>query len=284
MKVPLHIVLARRDKLAHLIAQHGYLPVSELCQRLGVSEATARRDLAALERDQRVTRTFGGALSDFNQRFPSFRQRHEESREGKAAVGQAALAFLRPGATCYFDSGTTIHAVAEALRDHPISPLTVVTGNLPVAEMLAATESVEVFMLAGKLLHRQSVLLGEIAQRSVEFWRFDLAFLSAESMRAEGIFNSREEIVALQKAVLARSAQSIFCLDAAKLGHDDAPHFLAGWNEVDILLTDAPYADLRRRRIDLPRERFVHVSDKRARKPPGQKLGADDENLPVHIL
>jgi len=48
MRVPLHVVEARREKLAALIDRHRYLPVHELCRRLGVSEATARRDLASL--------------------------------------------------------------------------------------------------------------------------------------------------------------------------------------------------------------------------------------------
>ena len=48
MKVPLHVVYARRERLAQMIEQHRYLPVKELCRRLGVSEATLRRDLRAL--------------------------------------------------------------------------------------------------------------------------------------------------------------------------------------------------------------------------------------------
>ena len=58
MRVPLHIVEARRDKLASLIETHRYLPLRELCKRLGVSEATARRDLAELakRKDRKSTR------------------------------------------------------------------------------------------------------------------------------------------------------------------------------------------------------------------------------------
>jgi predicted ArsR family transcriptional regulator len=40
-----------------LLEQHRYLPVKELCRRLGVSEATARRDLAALVHEKKITRT-----------------------------------------------------------------------------------------------------------------------------------------------------------------------------------------------------------------------------------
>ena len=43
MRVPIHVVEARREKLAALIERYRYLPVGELCRHLGVSEATARR-------------------------------------------------------------------------------------------------------------------------------------------------------------------------------------------------------------------------------------------------
>ena len=53
MRVPVHVVEARREKLAALIEKHRYLPIGELCRQLGVSEATARRDLAAARNDAR---------------------------------------------------------------------------------------------------------------------------------------------------------------------------------------------------------------------------------------
>lgn len=94
VKVPLHIVLARRERLAQMIEQHRYLPVKELCRRLEVSEATLRRDLAALVQEKKITRTYGGALSEFNDRFPSFRERQSQGAKAKAKIAAAALAFL----------------------------------------------------------------------------------------------------------------------------------------------------------------------------------------------
>ena len=66
MKVAYEVVKARRDQLAQLLAEHQYLPLAEVCARLGISEATARRDLTALERDHAITRTYGGAVGDYN--------------------------------------------------------------------------------------------------------------------------------------------------------------------------------------------------------------------------
>ncbi len=289
MKVSLHIVQARRERLAQLLEQHRYLPVRELCRRLGVSEATARRDLAALVQEKKITRTHGGALSEFNDRFPSFRERQGHASRAKGKIAKAALAFIEPNRTYFFDSGTTIFALAEAFRDHPITPVTIVTSNLPVGEMLASIPGVQVFQVAGQLLHLQSTLLGETAQKSLENWRFDVAFLSAEGMNAEGVWNSQAAIVDQQKVVLRRSDRNVFCIDNSKLNRK-VPHFLVGWDQVTKLLTDVPHEKLRRAGIQIDGNRYASALGSHAPATPiadGNPPDAEDENddeFPIHIL
>ena len=287
MKVPLHIVLARRERLAQIIEQHRYLPVKELCQRLEVSEATLRRDLAALVQEKKITRTYGGALSEFNDRFPSFRERQNQGARAKAKIAAAALPFFAPGKTYFFDSGTTIYAIAKAFRDHPVTPVTIVTSNLPVGEILASIPGVQVFQLAGQLLHLQSTLLGDTARKSLEFWRFDVAFLSAEGMDREGIWNSQAAIVEQQKVLIGRTSRSVFCLDGSKL-NQRAPHFLLPWPEVEFLLTDLSPDKLKSAGIELQnRHRHPTVDqplpDTKANSTESEAEEAPAE-FPVHIL
>ena len=264
MRVPLHIVHARREKLAELIAQRGYLPVQQLCKELSVSEATLRRDLASLEQAQKITRTYGGALSEYNQRFPSFHQRLAKSGDVKRDLAWAARELVPAGGTIFLDAGTTIFTLAALLKKEPVTPLTVVTSNLPAGELLAGVEGIEVYLIAGKLLPRQSILLGDTAVRSLQFWRFDFGFFSAEAINREGIFNTRPEIVALQQAALACAKRSVFCIGQEKVG-GHASQFLAGWQEVDLLLTDAPEKSLRSAGVKLPSERILRPFRKSAR-------------------
>ena len=289
MKVPFHVVQARRDRLAELLGQHRYLPVKELCRRLGVSEATARRDLAALVGEKKIKRTHGGALSEFNDRFPSFRDRQGRGGRAKAKIARATLAYMEPGGTYFMDSGTTICAMAEAFRDHPITPVTIVTSNLPVGEMLAAIPDVQVFMVAGQLLHLQSTLLGEMAQRSLEFWKFDTAFLSAEAMNPAGIWNSQAAIVDQQRVVLERSARTVFCIDGSKLNRE-APHFLVPWERVDALVTDVSDDRLATAGISLRKGQRAASGSRpavlQALQEQEEALAseADTEEMPIHIL
>ena len=284
MKVPLHVVQARRERLGQLLQQHRYLPVKELCRRLGVSEATARRDLAALVGEKKITRTYGGALHEFNDRFPSFRERQGRGARAKGKIARMALACFEPNRTYFFDSGTTIFAVAEAFRDHPVTPVIVVTPNLPVGEMLASIPGVQVFQLAGQLLHLQSTLLGETAQKSLEFWNFDVAFLSAEAMDARGLWNSQAAIVELQKVVLQRSGRAVFCIDGSKLNRQ-APHFLLPWDRVDALLTDVTDDKLARAGITLgEKQRAFGITKSIPPETAPERDQSGGSDFPVHIL
>jgi DeoR/GlpR family transcriptional regulator of sugar metabolism len=286
LKVPFHIVQARREKLAQLLEQHRYLPIQELCRRLGVSEATARRDLAALVEEKKITRTYGGALSEFNDRFPSFRQRQGQAAHAKSLIAKAALAFIQPGQTIFLDSGTTIFAIAEALREKPVTPLTVVTSNLPVGEMLAGVPELMVFQVAGQIFLRQSVLLGDAALKSLDFWNFDIAFLSAEAMAVDGIWNTESAIVEQQKRTIRRSRRSIFCIDSSKIGRT-APHFLLDWHKLDLLICDAAPAKFEKLGIALPEGKFYRATGRKSENPPvttevAQK--SEEGALPVHYL
>ncbi|GAB4172768.1 MAG: DeoR/GlpR family DNA-binding transcription regulator [Terrimicrobiaceae bacterium] len=238
MKVPLHIVQARREKLEKLLASERYLPISEVRKQLGISEATARRDLAALEREGRITRTRGGALGEFNDRFPSYSERQRRGARSKSRMAAAALTVLRPGGTYFFDSGTTVSYLADALAEKPPGPMRILTVNLPAAEVLAAHREIEVHLTGGQMLPRQSVLLGGGAIRSIEGWTFDAAFLSAEGMDGEGLWNSQLSIVAHQHAVVRRARKNIFLMDRTKANHR-AAHFLLPWGAVDCVLSDA---------------------------------------------
>ena len=238
MKVALHIVSARREKLAAWLQQRSYVPLNEVCLRFQISEATARRDLAVLADQKQIRRTHGGALSEYNHRFPSFVERQRVVSEGKRGIAQRARNLVQPGMACFFDAGTTIFAIAEELQRSPVTPLTVVTNNLPVAELLAPVEGIAVHLLGGELLPRQSVLVGRAARKALEFYYIDMAFMGAEGIDAEGVWNSQEDVVELQKGLIKDARQIVLCADGTKMGRS-APVFLARWSEIDILLTDA---------------------------------------------
>src|SRR5476649_1263415 len=227
MKVATSIILARRRSLAELLENHRYLPLIEVCASLGISQATARRDLRVLVREKKITRTYGGALGHFDATFTSFAERRAVDHDMKARIAQKARKFIQENSTCFFDSGTTIFALAEALYREPVAGICAVTNSLPVAEMLGRAE-MEVHLLGGRFLQRQSILLGPAARRSAKQWKFDLVFLGAEGFSQGGIWASEPEVATFQKALIAQAKRVIVCAHAAKLDRETGV-FLSPW-------------------------------------------------------
>jgi DeoR/GlpR family transcriptional regulator of sugar metabolism len=262
-RVSRKVTEARRRQLQDLLDRNTYLPIDQLCRRLGVSEATARRDLADLERRNLLRRTRGGALSpyagalgDFEQFFPTFDQRASVARDAKRAIADAALTLLRPGLSIFLDSGTTCFALAERIESTRAGNLVVHTHNLAVAVKLSPVPGVEVRVLGGTLLPRQAGLFGDDTCRAISGAQPDIAFVGGEGMDARGLWNSQKDVVRLQRAALAAATKKVALLDSGKAGVRGPVH-LAPWSMIDLLVTDADRRALAAADIALPPERVL---------------------------
>ena len=259
MRVPQHLVDRRREELRSLIRRDGFLPVAEICRRLKVSEATVRRDLVAVEADGHITRTYGGALADYNSAFASIDERSGRARPAKARIAEKAVAQIPRDGTIFLDAGTTIQAVARALTHRrDLTHLIVATNSLAAASVLAGATGVELHVVGGMFLNRQAALMGARAVRALDDWTFDAAFLSGEGMDDAGISNSHDSIAEFQRAVLRQTAKIYFCLDASKLGRA-TPHRVAPWKQVSALVTDATPAKLAAQGIALPAAKLLRA-------------------------
>jgi DeoR/GlpR family transcriptional regulator of sugar metabolism len=259
MRVPLQIIQQRREKLRALIRTDGFLPVADICRRLGVSEATARRDLSVVSASGQITRTRGGALADYNAAFASVGERAGRARTAKERIAAAAVEVLPRKGIVFLDAGTTVQAVArQLLHRRRFKGLAIVTNSLPVATMLGGASGLELHMLGGAFLHRQAALLGRGSVMALANWRFNAAFLGGEGMGSDGVTNSHEELAVFQRAVLLRSSNAYFCLDATKLGLS-TPHIVTPWGNSFSLITDAKPAQLANFGIRVSGRRLVSV-------------------------
>ncbi len=187
MKVARHIIEARREAIAKLLSKVGYVPVLEICKQFNVSEATARRDLTELENQRRITRTHGGALSDFNRNFPPLDDRKIEDAEAKRKIGNLAATRIKAGMTVYLDSGSTIFFAAEAIASAGVPDLQIVTTCLPTAQLISCLPGVEVYIPGGLFLTRHAMVAGDRTLEEVARWNFDVALLGAEGIDENGL-------------------------------------------------------------------------------------------------
>jgi DeoR family fructose operon transcriptional repressor len=177
-----------------------------------------------------VVRTFGGAmhrgrahrLREFDETFASFRSRRRVAADAKSDIAQQAVRLIRPDMIVFLDAGTTLFRVAEELPTHAPGALTVVTQSLMIAAHLASVDGFTVHLLGGRVLARQGLALGAATESAAKKFQFDLAILGAEAIDQQGVWNSQQDVVALQRTIISRSQRSCFLLDLTKLGRTAA--------------------------------------------------------------
>ena len=243
---------ARARQLHDRLAQQGSLRVATEARRFQVSEETIRRDIKRLAAEGLARPVFGGALlpdAARGQRPPPVSERGSLEERAKEAIGAAAAALLDPGQVVVLDAGTTTHALARHLGR--LSPLTVLTNSLPVAQACADNPGCAVHLVGGRLVPASLSLIGPQAERDLAEIRADWTFLGAAAIDAEGGCTSADPYEAQVKRAMVRAGQRVVLLaDPTKFGARRFMRF-AGPEDITHLVTSAePPAELRMRLDD----------------------------------
>lgn len=219
---------------------HGSVRTSKAAQALGVTEETVRRDLEKLAAEGMVMRSHGGAVRlETHRREFALRERVEQNIVGKQRIAAAALKHIKPGQTVYFDASTTVLPLAQVL---PEIPLTVVTNAMQVAHVLAEKNEITCVLLGGTVRGSSLSTGGWAAEKALEIYHLDQAFLSCRGVDPErGMSDAGEVYARLKSSVIERSDSVVLLADSAKIGLASS-YFFARPSDVDLWITDAPLA------------------------------------------
>jgi DeoR family transcriptional regulator, aga operon transcriptional repressor len=239
----------RWNELLELLAAEGQLQVEEAAKALGVSEATVRRDLDELARQQMLTRIRGGAVAqgvtyDLPLRYKT--ERHPSEKQRIAAV---AAGLVRPGQVAGLNGGTTTTEVARALAtrsdlNSPVPPpaLTVVTNALNIATELAVRQHIKIVATGGVARPQSYELTGPLATGVLEQVALDIAILGVDGIDAAAGATAHQEGEASINRLMARqAAKVVIAADSSKVGRRAFARICTA-REIDVLVTDTGIA------------------------------------------
>src|SRR5262249_55028929 len=206
----------RQKRIAEYLQTVEFAGLDEISKQVGASVSTVRRDLGVLEAIGNVKRTHGGArlLSPRSDEF-TFSSRDTHQLAEKEAIGQACAELIQNNSTVIVDAGTTVYHVARHLESK--SPQ-IITNSLPVANLFASANRLEVVVSGGVIYPRLGVLVGPQAVESFTKIHADIAILSAGGITVEGITNSHGLLIDIQRAMIKAAQKVILCFDHTKLG------------------------------------------------------------------
>ena len=228
--------LERQERILDYLQSHKRATVDDLMTHFGVSPATVRRDLDALEKQGKVRRFRGGAmLGQAPPELPAL-QRASEQAEEKARIGKAAAALVEDGDAVFLGSGTTVLEVAKHL--HGKKGITVITNSLLVVNELAHDEAIDTVVIGGMLRHSELSMIGHIAEQALKEVRANKVFMGIRAIDLKnGLTNDYLPETLTDRAILNIGAQTIILADHTKCGVVSTA-YLAPLSAVDILITD----------------------------------------------
>jgi DeoR/GlpR family transcriptional regulator of sugar metabolism len=232
------LALERHRWMLEKVNAQGSLRTSQVAQALGVTEETVRRDLEKLAVEGMIMRSHGGAVRlEANRREFPLQDRAQQSIVGKTVIAEAAVARIKPGQTVYFDASTTVLRLAMILPDEP---LTVVTNGLQIALALAERSEIDCVLLGGGVRSSSLSTGGWAAEKALEIYHLDVAFLSCRGVDAgRGPSDAGEVYARLKHAVIERADEAILLADGSKVGVASS-YFFARPADLDLWITDQP--------------------------------------------
>lgn len=200
------------------IRQRGAASIQELAAAIGTSVSTIRRDLDRLEARRALTRARGGAVLPAEPHATAEPAAHlatQIARTEKRLIGAAAAAMIEPGESVIFDSGSTVLCAAQAVLARAI-PLTAITSDLGIAQVLAQSAAIRVIVPGGTVRHGSLSLTGDPGRRFLAGLHADRLLLGTHTISGTVITDSSIEIAAMKQAMIGAAHRVVLLADSSK--------------------------------------------------------------------
>ncbi len=229
----------RAQTIIELLETRGEMSVSELSELLGISPANLRKQLAVMQANGQVIRTYGGVMPVNRVPDESFESKLHKSVAEKRRIAEQARKLISGGCSIALGSGTTVFALSSLLENLPQT--VVYTNSVRTADNLARCASLEVHVCCGILRsHTQTIIGSEAMEYFRTLKNVDIAFIGCDAIDHDGnVLSDNLSVAAVEKLVLLSAKRRYVLCDASKFGKKAVAH-IASLKDCDGLITCQP--------------------------------------------
>ncbi len=245
MKAP-----GRHLKIRELLDAQEFVDLETLCRELDASESSVRRDLVQLEGEGALRRVYGGAMAvrdsangngnhDARDQGLDFDWQSTHQAEEKRLIAARTAELIEERQTVILDGGSTVAAVAHALRNRRLH---VITNSLPIALALDDARQIEVTLTGGYLYPRLRVTLGPLCEQMLSGVAADVLIMGIGGVTADGFSNGNSLVVGSERKMIEVARKVIIVTDHTKFGRN-AMINVAPLHVADYLVSDSGLAE-----------------------------------------
>ncbi len=217
------LIPERLEQIAEMIKEQRAVKIDDMCEKLGISAPTARRDLERLERRGVLRRVHGGAVAvERCLDEPLFDDKTAIAGHQKKAIAAAAVKLVNRDETLYLDGGSTVLELARLLREH--KNLNIVTNSLRTALELSGSGP-NITLVGGRLRRRSQTMVGSLTSHTLSKLHFDKAFMGTIGLGIKaGLTTTNPEEAYTKRLAMEQSSEVILLADSSKIGKTSFAH------------------------------------------------------------
>jgi len=229
----------RTDRLRDLevfIKNNHSASLKDICNKFNVSMNTVRRDISELELQGKITKVYGGIISNSEDTIIPFDARSISSVKEKQHIGMLCASIVSDDDTIYIDSGTTAVNIIPFISH--LKNLTLVSNSLIVFNEIQKYPDIVLLSPGGIFNQKTKSFVGVTTAEELSNIRIKKAFMSATKVSiSEGATNNSFHEAQIKRTVINHAQSVILVADHSKLDQAAAICFCE-LNRLSYFITD----------------------------------------------
>jgi DeoR family transcriptional regulator, ulaG and ulaABCDEF operon transcriptional repressor len=213
--------------------------VQELVELTSSSEATIRRDIAALHVQKRLRRVRGGAEAITPPQIIGLAGRPFSVNETlhaaeKRAIAREAVALCGDGEPIIINGGTTTFQMVHFLAHRRV---TVFTNSFPIAEHLLKHSKNTVMLSGGTIYREQNIILSPFDNDVTRNFYARRMFMGAQGLGPLGLMENDPLLIQAEQKLIDQADELVVLVDSSKF-RQRSSLILCGLARIATVITD----------------------------------------------
>ncbi|WP_312745434.1 HTH-type transcriptional regulator UlaR [Cedecea neteri] len=224
----------RHQILLDLLQQSGFITVEQAIERLGVSPATARRDINKLDESGKLKKVRNGAevITQQRPRWTPMNIHLAQNHDEKTRIANAASQLVNPGESVVINCGSTAFLLGQQICGKPVQ---IITNYLPLANYLIEQEHDSVVIMGGQYNKSHSITLGP-QDSETSLYAGHWMFTSGKGLTAEGLYKTDMLTAMAEQKMLSVIGKLVVLVDSSKVGQRAGMLFSRA-EQIDLVIT-----------------------------------------------
>lgn len=247
----------RFDIILQDLEEQGSVRVAELSQKLDCSEVTIRSDIAKLDKQKLLKKTYGGAIK-LEETFEIALEPGEIylNREKKYKIAEKAYSYINNRESIILDDSTTAYYLAKYICEHESMRVVVVTNSIATAAILTKARHVELFLIGGGVIGNPPSALDNIAVNFLDQFHVDKAFVGINGINLRvGLTSIGTPQMEVKRKMIQVAQETIVLADSTKFGNGNL-FTVCAFDQIARIITDS---DITAESIALAKEENVNI-------------------------